>query len=181
MLYNGADSTNLIKNKGFLMKISMIAAMADNRVIGKDNKMPWHLPADLKFFKKMTFKKPIIMGRKTFESIGRPLPGRKNIVITRSADFSADGITVVNDIAQALAAAGDVEEVVIIGGGDIYQQFLPQATHLYLTFIDLASAGDAFFPDYNATGVWHELSSQSHPGDEANRYPHRFVSLTRQQ
>ncbi|MFT4926267.1 MAG: dihydrofolate reductase [Phenylobacterium sp.] len=162
------------------MKISMIAAMAANRVIGKDNKMPWHLPADLKFFKKTTLAKPVIMGRKTFESIGRPLPKRHNIVITRSADFSADGITVVHDTAAALAAAGEVEEVMIIGGGHIYQQFLAQASDLYLTLIDLTVEGDAFFPDYQAIGQWQQVWSESHQKTAANNYDYQFVKLTRQ-
>jgi dihydrofolate reductase len=161
------------------MKISMIAAMANNRVIGKDNKMPWHLPADLKFFKKMTMKKPVIMGRKTFESIGRPLPGRQNIVITRSSEFCAPGITVVHDTDSAMAAAGDVEEVVIIGGGNIYQQFLPRADELYLTFIDLDTDGDAFFPDYNAVADWQAFWQEAHGKAEGQPYDFRFVRLKR--
>ncbi len=161
------------------MKISMIAAMANNRVIGKDNKMPWHLPADLKFFKKMTMKKPVIMGRKTFESIGRPLPGRQNIVITRSSEFSAQGITVVHDTQSALAAAGEVEEVVIIGGGNIYQQFLPQADELYLTFIDLDTDGDAFFPDYADVANWSQVWQETHNKADGQPYDFRFVRLER--
>ncbi|NQZ06875.1 MAG: type 3 dihydrofolate reductase [Algicola sp.] len=161
------------------MKISMIAAMANNRVIGKDNKMPWHLSADLKFFKKMTIKKPVIMGRKTFESIGRPLPGRQNIVITRSSEFSAPGITVVHDTDSAMAAAGEVEEVVIIGGGNIYQQFLPKADELYLTFIDLDTDGDAFFPDYTGVAHWKEVWQESHSKAEGQPYDFRFVRLER--
>jgi dihydrofolate reductase len=161
------------------MKISMIAAMANNRVIGKDNKMPWHLSADLKFFKKMTMKKPVIMGRRTFESIGRPLPGRQNIVITRSKDFSAHGITVVHDTDSALAAAGEVEEVVIIGGGNIYQQFLPKADELYLTFIDLATDGDAFFPDYKGIAHWKEVWQEAHSKADGQPYDFRFVRLER--
>lgn len=161
------------------MKISMIAAMADNRVIGKDNQMPWHLPADLKFFKKMTLGKPVIMGRKTFESIGRALPKRHNIVITRDQAFTGEGITIVHDTATALAAAGEVEEVIIIGGGNIYHQFMPQATDLYLTFIDLKTNGDAFFPDYQSTGQWQETWSESHHKSAGNNYDYRFVKLTR--
>jgi dihydrofolate reductase len=161
------------------MKISMIAAMADNRVIGKDNKMPWHLPADLKFFKKMTIAKPVIMGRKTFESIGRPLPGRHNIVITRSNDFCADGITIVHDTDSALAAAGDVEEVVIIGGGNIYQQMLGRVDELYLTFIELLVDGDAYFPDYNQVGQWQQVWQEQHSVAQGQPYNYRFVRLKR--
>ena len=153
--------------------------MANNRVIGKDNKMPWHLSADLKFFKKMTMKKPVIMGRKTFESIGRPLPGRQNIVITRSSDFSAHGITVVHDTDSAMAAAGEVEEVVIIGGGNIYQQFLPKADELYLTFIDLDTDGDAFFPDYTGIAQWKEVWQEAHSKADGQPYDFRFVRLER--
>ena len=122
--------------------ISLIAAMANNRVIGKDNDMPWHMPADLAHFKKVTLGKPVIMGRKTFESIGRPLPGRTNIVITRNLDWQHDGVEVVDSPEQALAKVAGVDEVMIIGGGNIYQQFLPQAENLSLHFIDLDVDGD---------------------------------------
>ncbi len=129
------------------MKISMIAAMANDRVIGKDNAMPWHLPADFAWFKQSTLGKPIVMGgRKTFESIGRPLPGRQNIVISRNPNYHAEGVTVVPDIAAAKKAAGDVEELMIIGGGRIYAACLPEADRLYLTFIDLIVEGGYLFP-----------------------------------
>ncbi len=162
------------------MKISMIAAMANHRVIGKDNKMPWHLPSDLKFFKKTTLEKPVVMGRKTFESIGRPLPKRHNIVMTTQADFHADGVTVVHDIAEAIKAAGEVPEVVVIGGGNIYQQFLPVADTLYLTYIDLETQGDAFFPDYQAHCQWQEVWREAHTAEQSGeRYDFRFVCLNR--
>ena len=136
------------------VKIAMIAAMANNRVIGADNAMPWHLPADLAHFKRTTLGKPVIMGRKTYESIGRALPGRLNIVITRDDQYSLEDATVVHSPEEALALANeqDTPEVMIIGGGNIYQQFLPQASTLYLTFIDLDVAGDTQFPDYEASG-----------------------------
>jgi dihydrofolate reductase len=162
------------------MKISMIAAMANDRVIGKGNKMPWHLPADLTFFKQMTLTKPVIMGRKTFESIGRPLSGRKNIVITRSINFKAQGVTIVHDKTSALAAAAGAEEVMVIGGATIYQQFLPQASDLYLTFIHLQVDGDAFFPDYQAASCWQMSWSQSHQKSDKNPYDYQFVKLRRQ-
>lgn len=149
------------------MQISLVAAMAHDRVIGKDNQMPWHIPAELKYFKELTMGKPVIMGRRTFESIGRPLPGRHNIVLT-SSDRLPSTVTVVRSIEQSLRAAGDVEEVCVIGGGDIYRQFLPQATRLYLTAIDLAVEGDTRFPDYTElTSGWQrtELRQQTAHND----------------
>jgi len=157
------------------MKVSMIAAMANNRVIGKDNAMPWHLPADLKFFKKATLGKAVIMGRKTFESIGRPLPKRHNIVITRDESYQADGVDVVHSTAQALVIAGDVDEVVIIGGGNIYQQFLAQVDELYLTFIEIDVEGDAHFPDYSEYGPWELTWQQAHSKAQGEPYDYRFV------
>ncbi|WP_144213268.1 type 3 dihydrofolate reductase [Shewanella donghaensis] len=135
------------------MRIAMIAAMANNRVIGKDNKMPWHLPEDLKHFKAMTLGKPVVMGRKTYESIGRPLPGRHNIVITRQADYQIEGVSCVNSFAAAKQIAGDCEELVVIGGGQLYQEILPLADILYLTFIELTVDGDTFFPEWD-DGSW---------------------------
>ncbi|MGF1714841.1 type 3 dihydrofolate reductase [Photobacterium chitinilyticum] len=160
------------------MKISMIAAMANDRVIGKDNAMPWHLPADFAWFKQSTLGKPIVMGRKTFESIGRPLPGRQNIVISRNPNFHAEGVTVVPDIAAAKKAAGDVEELMIIGGGSIYAACLPEAERLYLTFIDLIVEGDTCFPDWEAG--WNEVFAESYEADEKNAHSMRFVILERQ-
>lgn len=158
------------------MQISMIAAMANNRIIGADNQMPWHLPADLKHFKAVTLGKPVLMGRKTYESIGRPLPGRQNIVISRSG-FTAEGITSVRTVEAAIAAAGDVEELMIIGGGVIYDLFLPLATRLYLTFIELEVDGDTQFPDYEQSAKWSELERTTHLADEKNPYDYHFVTL----
>ncbi|ELR64657.1 Dihydrofolate reductase [Photobacterium marinum] len=160
------------------MKISMIAAMAQDRVIGKDNAMPWHLPADFAWFKQSTLGKPIVMGRKTFESIGRPLPGRHNIVISRNPDYSAEGVTVVADIAAAKVAAGDVEELMIIGGGSIYAACLSEADRLYLTFIDLSVEGDTRFPEWG--NDWQEVHSESYQADEKNAHDMRFVILEHQ-
>ncbi|MGF1681998.1 type 3 dihydrofolate reductase [Photobacterium minamisatsumaniensis] len=159
------------------MKISMIAAMANGRVIGKDNAMPWHLPADFAWFKQMTLGKPIVMGRKTFESIGRPLPGRLNIVISRNPEFKAEGITVVSDIEEAKQAAGDVEELMIIGGGSIYSACLPESNCLYLTFIDLDVDGDTCFPNWGEG--WQEVHSEEYRADEKNAHDMRFVILNR--
>jgi dihydrofolate reductase len=156
----------------------MIAAMAENRVIGADNTMPWHLPADLKHFKATTLGKPVVMGRKTYESIGRALPGRQNIVVSRSG-FNADDADVVSNCDTAISLAGDVEEVMIIGGGTIYDIFLPHAHTLYLTFINLKVEGDTQFPDYQAAARWQVVSRESHQTDEKNPYDYDFVKLER--
>lgn len=161
------------------MKVSMIAAMAEDRVIGLDNKMPWHLPADLKFFKRVTLGKPIIMGRKTYQSIGRPLPGRKNIVVTRNTSLKIEGVECVQTLEQAITLLGDAEEVMIIGGATIYEQFLAQADRLYLTFIDLKTKGDTQFPDYQQIAQWHEVEREMHLKDEKNAYGCEFVTLER--
>ena len=162
------------------MKVSMIAAMAHDRVIGKDNDMPWHLPADLKHFKQVTLGKPVIMGRKTIESIGRALPGRKNIVISRNAQYQFEGADTVTSVQEALDSVADVEEVMIIGGGNIYAQCLPISNTLYLTFIDLEVEGDTHFPDYESTGPWHCVSRESHSKDEKNPHDYEFVTLSKE-
>lgn len=154
--------------------ISLIVAMAKDRVIGKDNQMPWHLPADLQHFKKVTLGKPIIMGRKTYESIGRPLPGRQNIVISRKPDYQLDGCDTVTSIEAALALVADEAEVMIVGGGFLYKQTLAMANKLYLTFIDLAVEGDTRFPDYSQLELT-EVSRESHLADEKNPYNYDFV------
>lgn len=158
--------------------ISLIAAMAHDRVIGYNNQMPWHLPADLAHFKKITMNKPIIMGRNTFASIGKALPGRQNIVITSRADYEAPGCDVVSSIDAAIAIAGDVDEIMIIGGGQIYKQCLARAQRMYLTFIDETVPGDAFFPEWE-TSEWMEVARESHEPDEKNRYAYHFVCLER--
>ncbi|WP_339723122.1 type 3 dihydrofolate reductase [uncultured Paraglaciecola sp.] len=171
-----------------MMQISMIAAMANNRVIGADNAMPWHLPADLKHFKKVTLGKPIIMGRKTYASIGKALPGRLNIVVSTDVNFTLPDATVVNSCEQAIDVAANYcaqqqiedPEVMIIGGGTIYQHFLAFCHRLYLTQIDLDVAGDTYFPDYNAKYVWQETESESHHAEPLNPYNYRFISLVKQ-
>ena len=157
------------------MIISMIAAMADNRIIGKDNQMPWHLPADFVWFKRCTMGKPVVMGRKTYESIGRPLPDRLNIVISRDESLSIEGVTTVTSIEQALEVAGDVEEVMIIGGGAIYSACLPLATKLYVTHIEAAIEGDTQFPDWGSE--FKETYSEAYQADEKNAYNMRFTIL----
>ncbi|WP_104041825.1 type 3 dihydrofolate reductase [Vibrio hyugaensis] len=157
------------------MIISMIAAMADNRIIGKDNQMPWHLPADFAWFKRCTMGKPVVMGRKTYDSIGRPLPGRLNIVISRDAALSIEGVTTVTSIEQALEVAGDSEEVMIIGGGAIYAACLAIANKLYVTNIEAEIEGDTQFPDWG--NEFKETYSEAYQADEKNAYNMRFTVL----
>ena len=160
------------------MIISLIVAMSRNRVIGKGNALPWHLPADLKYFKRVTLGKPIIMGRKTFESIGRPLPGRVNIIVTHELTYRADGCTVVHSVEDALKAAHGHDEVMVIGGAKLFEQTLPRAERIYLTEIDADFTGDVFFPmlQYNE---WRELQRIAHQADEQNPYTYSFVVLER--
>lgn len=135
--------------------ISLIVAHDENRVIGYQNDLPWYLPGDLKYFKEMTMGKPMIMGRKTYDSIGRPLPGRRNIVITRNEDFTAEGIEVVGSLEEALALVEGEEEVMIIGGAQIFEQSMAIADRLYITFIDHSFKGDTYFPSYED---WKQIS-----------------------
>ena len=160
------------------MRIAIIVAMAQNRVIGRDNQLPWHLPADLRHFKANTMGKPIIMGRKTWESIGRPLPGRSNIVVTRDRDYTADGCVVVHSLDEALAAATGHDEVMVIGGAEFYRQVLPEATTLYLTQIHDAIQGDAFFPELDME-QWQEVERQDFEPDEKNPHAYSFIRLER--
>jgi len=152
--------------------LALIAALAANRVIGLDNRMPWHLPADLKHFKALTLGKPIIMGRKTWDSLGRPLPGRLNLVVSRQAGLQLEGAEVFADLATALARADQwageqgVDELMLIGGGQLYAQALPLAERLYLTRIDAEPAGDAFFPAFDEER-WQRTERQAHPAQDA--------------
>ena len=158
----------------------MIAAMAKNRIIGKNNQMPWHLPADLKHFKAVTLGKPVIMGRLTYESIGKALPGRKNIVITNNKAYTLPDATVAHSCESALhIASAQANEVMIIGGGAIYKAFLPDANKLFITFIDLNIEGDTQFPDYNKDATWDVTESESFVADEKNVYNYEFVTLER--
>ncbi len=166
------------------MIISLIVAVSRNGVIGMDNQLPWHLPDDLRYFKSVTMGKPLIMGRKTHESIGRPLPGRANIVLTRDLQWTADGVVVVNDLHAAIAAAksacddSNVDEVMIIGGEQIYKMTLDTAHRLYLTEVDADVEGDAYFPAVD-TQQWHKSREQLPENTEAYRY--RFVVLERKE
>lgn len=160
------------------MIISFVVAMGKNRVIGKDNSLPWEMPADMKRFKELTTGKPIIMGRKTFESIGRPLPNRINILLTRDKNYKAKSCIVVHSIDGALKAAEGNEEVMVIGGAQIYKEFLPKANKIYLTIIDNDFEGDAYFPEYSEDG-WKEIKREKHEADEENKFRYTFIDLQR--
>ncbi len=158
--------------------ISTIVAMAENRVIGIENRLPWHLPGDMKWFRRHTLGKPVVMGRKTFESLGRALPERTNIVVTRDPGYRAPGAVVVDSVAAALAAAGDVPEVMIIGGESFYGQMLPRSDRLYLTLVHAAVAGDAWFPEFDWS-QWRELERSDCNADDNNPYSYSFLILQR--
>ncbi len=160
------------------MLITLIVAASANDVIGVDGQLPWRLSSDLRRFKRLTMGKPIIMGRLTWESIGRPLPGRQNIVITRNPDYVADGCDVVTSPAAALAAAGDVDEVMIIGGSQVYELFRQQASRLYLTRVDVEIDGDATFkaPEDDA---WQLTHREAHAADRENEFAYEFRTYER--
>ena len=160
------------------MIVSIIAAMDRNCLIGKKNQLPWHLPADLAHFKQVTMGKPVIMGRKTYESIGRPLPGRTNIVLTRSDDFDVQGVVTAGTLEQALDHASAAEEVMIIGGSAIYELALPRADRLYLTHVEGSFQGDAWFPQFE-TEQWRIIASERHSADDKNTSDYRFVTYER--
>jgi dihydrofolate reductase len=161
------------------MKISMIAAMTEDRVIGIKNSLPWKLPNDMKWFRQKTMGKPIIMGRKTFESFGaKALPGRTNIIVTHDDSYQAKDSIVVHSIDEALKAAGDVDEVMIIGGASFYEQMLPRADRLYLTFVLADLYGDAWFPEINRSD-WNKIETINNKKDKENRYAHSFIILDR--
>ena len=158
------------------MIISIIAAMDRNHLIGNKNQLPWHLPADFAHFKSVTMGKPVIMGRKTFESIGRPLPGRVNIVLSRNPDARYEGVVCVSDFNEALSTVPEAQEVMIIGGSAIYQMLLPLVTRMYLTYVEEEFEGDAWFPDFDEN-QWLETESVTRQSDDKNAYNCRFVTL----
>jgi dihydrofolate reductase len=158
--------------------ISIIVVMAKNGVIGLDNRLPWHLPADLAHFKNVTMGKPMVMGRKTWESLPGLLPGRRHIVITRDRGYRADGCTLAHSLDQALEVAAGAPEVMVVGGGAIYKESLPRADRLYLTLVDAEVAGDTCFPDIDFC-EWRELHREPHPADEHNAYAYTFIDLER--
>ncbi len=164
------------------MILSLVVARADNGVIGRDNALPWHLPADLKHFKRLTVGKPVVMGRRMFESIGKPLPGRHNIVLTRDCDWQAEGVTVVPNLAEAIAAAGlqpnaRADEIMIIGGAQIYAEALPSARRVYLTEVHASPAGNTLLPAFDPAR-WVETAREDFAA-EAGQPGYSFVTLDR--
>ena len=159
-------------------RISLIVAMARNRVIGCNNRMPWHLPADFAYFKRITLGHPIVMGRKTFESIGRILPGRRNIVVSRNRDFLVDGADVMHSLDEAISSCQDNEEVFVIGGAALYAAALPHADRLYITEVDVTPAGETLFPVIDEMS-WLEKARQQVEPDANNAYAMEFVVLDR--
>ncbi len=166
------------------LKTSLICAVARNRVIGRDNQLLWRLKSDLRRFRELTTGKPVIMGRKTHESIGRPLPNRDNIVVTRDKAFAADGILVVNSLDEAFRIAEDcakkrgIDEIIVAGGGDIYDQTIGRASVLYLTEVDLEPEGDAWFPSIDRA-LWKEISRKTHPRGPDDEAAFSFVDYVR--
>jgi dihydrofolate reductase len=163
------------------MLISLIVAAGTNNAIGKDNQLLWHLPKDLQFFKKTTWAMPVIMGRKTFESLsGKPLQGRLNIIITRQKNWQPEGVTVVHSLRDALfvAKSADYKEVFVAGGGEIYREALPQAHKVYLTRVQTAPDADTFFPELEQ-GEWQLVADETFPMNEKHAYPYSFQLWTR--
>ncbi|WP_444920263.1 dihydrofolate reductase [Microbulbifer sp. CnH-101-G] len=163
--------------------IALIAAVARNGAIGRDNELPWRLSGDLQFFKRTTMGKPVVMGRKTFESIGRPLPGRANIVVTRNPDWHSEGVEVVSTLEAALELAdkhaqeAGASELMVIGGAQIYRLSMPHAARLYVTEVDAEVAGDAFFPEVDDS--WVEVARECYPASEKNEYNYALVRYDR--
>ncbi|CAM3518804.1 dihydrofolate reductase [Deinococcus frigens] len=158
-------------------RLTFVVAMAENRVIGKGGDLPWRLPADLAHFRRLTLGKPMVMGRKVYDSIGRPLPDRQNIILTRNPDFQAPGCTVVHSSQQALKAAGDAQDIMIIGGEEIYQLYLPQVERVELTLVHAEIGGDTFFPEL--PGEWTETARRERAADGRNPYDLSFLTLER--
>ena len=168
------------------MQLALIVAQSQNRVIGRNNALPWHLPEDLKYFRSVTMGKVIIMGRKTYESIGRPLPGRTNLVVSRDPSYQVEGVTVVNSLEQAIEQAAAISEInavdeaLVIGGANLYEQALPQVDRLYLTQVHHQVSGDAFFPELDEA-QWREISRQDYAADDSNPHSYSFIVLDRQE
>ncbi len=160
------------------MRVSLVVAMARNRVIGRDNALPWRLPEDLKHFKRVTLGKPVLMGRRTFESIGKPLPGRTNLVLTRHAQWRSPGTVTVHSISEALERAAGVDELAAIGGAEVFELLMPKATRIYLTRIDADIPGDTVFPPLDLS-QWVQTESRVFAADERNAYGMTFMTLER--
>ncbi len=160
------------------MRLSIIVAMDDNQLIGRDNALPWRLPADLGYFKKTTTGKTVLMGRKTYESIGKPLPNRRNVIVSRNSEFKAEGCEIVDSIDAALNLAKNDNEVMVMGGASFYEQMLPSADRLYITRIDGKYDGDAHFPKFDIE-EFIEVSRESHSPDDKNPHTYHFTILDR--
>ncbi|MGH8252934.1 MAG: dihydrofolate reductase [Steroidobacteraceae bacterium] len=160
------------------MKVSLIAALSDNGVIGRGGELPWHLPDDLRRFKSLTIGRPVLMGRRTFASIGRALPGRRNLVATRNPQLLPPTVEAVTDVPAALAACAEASELCVIGGADIYRQALPLATHLELTRVHVKMDGDVYFPAFDEA-EWRELARTEHAADERHAWPMTYQTLER--
>lgn len=158
--------------------LSLIVAVGEHHEIGKNGKMPWHLPADLKHFKALTLGKPVIMGRKTFAAIAKPLPQRRNIVVTRQHDYHAAGCEVAHSLADALVLASGEPEIMVIGGAEIYREALPRAQRIYLTRVHARFEADTFFPAFDPD-EWRETVREDHAADERNHFAYSFVTLVR--
>jgi dihydrofolate reductase len=169
---------NSYPGTGIKPRISLIVAMAKNRVIGVNNTLPWHLPADLKHFKSLTMGHHIVMGRKTYESIGKPLPGRTSVVVTRNTGYSATGVITVNSLEAAIAACTNDDEIFVIGGAELYRQAIQLADRIYLTEIEADISGDAHFTEFDSS-FWQESGRESHVADEKNLHPYHFVVYDR--
>jgi dihydrofolate reductase len=159
------------------MKLTAVVAASDNDVIGRDNALPWHLPADLAYFKRVTLGKPMLMGRKTYESIGRPLPGRRSLVLSRSG-FTAPGVETVATIEEALQRVAGEPELMVIGGAEVFRLAMPFIDHVHLTRVHTRIAGDVFLPPL-APGQWREVRREDHPADERNAIAVTFTELER--
>lgn len=158
--------------------LTLVVAMAQNRVIGRDNALPWRLSNDLKRFRRLTLGKPVIMGRKTFESIGKPLPERRNLVLSRDLAYSAPGCEVVAGLTEALALCADAPEIMLIGGAQVFAEGLPLAGRIHLTLVQATVAGDVYFPALDPA-EWTETWREDHPADARHDYPYTFVDLDR--
>ncbi|MCP4980863.1 MAG: type 3 dihydrofolate reductase [Gammaproteobacteria bacterium] len=162
-----------------MTRLCLIAAMDENRLIGSNNQLPWHLPADLVFFKRTTMGKPIIMGRKTFDSIGKPLPGRRNIIISRNPGFNAEGCEIVDSIRAALSLLNDVDEAMLIGGASLYEQTIANADQLYITLIHHEFEGDTWFPEIDPC-EWKQVHREDFDSDPNNSYAYSFIKFVRE-
>lgn len=162
------------------MIISIIAAMGEHREIGIENRLPWKLPADMQWFRRHTLGKPVLMGRNTYESIGKPLPGRQNIILTRERNYQVEGAQVVHHLEEAISAADGAEELMVIGGAALYEQLLPMADRLYQTLVHARFPADSWFPDYTR-GHWKQIERTDRPADEGNPFACSFIILERVQ